>query len=128
MTRPVRFALYASGVAVVCALSIGMGISAGGGAWGWGIAGWAAAAIPGIVGGTALAATLGRPGAGFLVGLFGTIAVRALGLIAVLVLARSSDGPAIRDALLGFATGLVPLFVFEAAWFLKASGGGPAKP
>lgn len=124
MTRPVRFALYASGVALVSAISIAMGVSAAGGAVGWAFSGWAAAAIPGIVGGAALAATLGRPGTGFLIGLFGTMAFRALGLIAVLALARTSAEPALRDALVGFATGLVPLFVFEAAWFLRASRGG----
>ena len=124
MTRPIRFALYASGVALVSAISIAMGVSAAGGAVGWAFSGWAAAALPGIVGGAALAATLGRPGIGFLLGLFGTMAFRALGLIAVLVVARTAAGSALRDTLLGFGTGLVPLFVFEAAWFLRASRGG----
>jgi hypothetical protein len=128
MTRPVRFALYASGVALVSVISIVMGVAAADGAVGWAAAGWAAAAIPGIVGGAALAATLGRPGVGFLIGLFGTMVFRALGLIAVLILARTVAGSALRDALVGFATGLVPLFVFEAAWFLKASRGGPVQP
>lgn len=128
MTPPLRFALLATAVALVSAISIALGIRAAGGAAGWGLAGVVAAAIPGIVGGAAFAATLGRPGFGFLLGLFGTIAFRALALVAVLVLARGGPETAVRDALIGFAAGLVPLFVFEAAWFLRASRGGSVAP
>ena len=128
MTSTLRFVLSASGVAVISAIPTAAGISSAGGSPGWGLSGWASAVLPGIVGGGALAATLGRPGIGFLLGLFGTMAFRALGLIAVLALARGGEPTAVRDSLVGFATGLVPLFVFEAAWFLRASRGGPVEP
>lgn len=125
VSRPWRFALYGSGVALAAGVSWLMGSTAAGVSRpGWGIAGWAASTVPGVAGGVWMASRLGRPGAGFVAALGLTMAARAIavggGLIGAL---RVGDG-ATGSFLGGFATCFLPWIVFEIVWFVRESRSG----
>lgn len=118
------FAWRAVAVAVAVGVSVGMGAAAAEmGVSGWLVAGWLAAAVPGVAGGAWLAERWGRPDTGVLVALGASMGFRFLGVAAGLIAALRSGGGEHVPFLLGFGATFVPLLIFEAVWFWRRSTG-----
>jgi hypothetical protein len=87
----------------------------------WSARGFAAMAIPGVVGGTWLARKHGRRASRFVVALgAGFLARLVLAGIAAFGAAKAGGG-AIEGLLAGLAAGFVPVMAFEMFWFARAT-------
>jgi hypothetical protein len=88
----------------------------------WALAGWGSAAAIGVAGGAWMAARQGLPGGGFVVALLAGMLARLLAVGAGAALAASVGGGALWAFVGGFFAGFVPLAVWEALYFYRASG------
>jgi hypothetical protein len=123
-SRPIiGFALGAATAALLGAVGLlWWSAAAGASAAPWAVCGFAAMALPGILGGAWLAREHGRPGSRFLSAL-ATGFVTRLVLVAVAAFYAAKAGEGAGTALLaGLAAGFVPLMIFEMVWFLRARG------
>jgi hypothetical protein len=105
-----------SGSAVFAVAWLGEGVAPA-----WALAGWGSAAVIGVVGGSWLAAWHGRPGWGFVVALLAGMLARllAVGSGAALAALAADGAPWVFAG--GFAAGFIPLQVWEAVFFQRAS-------
>jgi hypothetical protein len=110
---------HAFAIGALASASVGGAVLAVAMPSGWSAAAFAATAFPGLVSGILLAHLHGRAGGAFplVVGLGLLVRFVAAGIVTAL--AARAGGAAIPAALVGLATGFVPLMAFETWWFAR---------
>ena len=86
----------------------------------WAARGFAALALPGILGGAWLAREHGRTGSRFVVALAAGFMLRMILAATATVGATRAGGGAVTGLLAGLAAGFVPVTAFEMFWFARA--------
>lgn len=116
----VAVGLLAGGVTALGILAWGRGT----GSLPWAALGWAPMVAVGIGSGTWMAASYGRPSAGFLAGMvagiLGRLLLAAVGAAAVVM----AGGSQLWPFLAGWAGGFVPLQAYEIVFFHRAARAG----
>ena len=119
------FAIAASATALVVGVLSRAAATGFGTDPGWAVLGATLVAFAGIVGGTRLAGTHGRPGSGFVAALVISVLFRFASLGAGLWLALRAGGSAPSGFLIGFGIAFLAFAALEAIWFTRASRSAP---
>ena len=120
-----RYAVWSGAIAAGAGLALlPFALSGGVSAFGWAVLGWLVMVVPGVAGGSWLAAVHGKLGSAFLVAMGACILARLIASAAGAAAAAMHGMGVVWPYLTGLGVGFLPLQVFEVGWFYRRARSG----